>query len=70
MSELPTRTDRMPVGMRKPRSGPLLDPDEVIANCLNYSMAFDWSPPVKPNSTPVKAVLDGLRMAGYKIVPL
>ena len=71
---LPRSIDRMPVEHRKPRVGPLLDPDEVIAHSLN-SVPFKWwrshrnEPPLSETSIPVTAVLQGLRLAGYKIVP-
>lgn len=72
---LPRSVDRMPVEARKPRAGPLLDPDEVICNALN-SVPFKWwrdrknVPPLSETSEPVRAVVDGLRLAGYKIVPM
>lgn len=72
---LPKSVDRMPPEARKPRAGPLLDPDEVIANSLN-SVPFKWwrdrknVPPLSETSEPVRAVLQGLRLAGYKIVPM
>lgn len=65
---MPRKIDRMP--QRKPTAGPLLDADEVIASAINYSLAFEWKGPVSENSVPVKAILDGLRYAGLKIVPM
>jgi hypothetical protein len=35
MTNLPSSHDRMPIESRKPRAGPLLEPDEVIAMALN-----------------------------------
>jgi hypothetical protein len=65
------RIDRMPVESRKPRAGPLLDPDEVIACALNYAMQFEfWKRDITPHSQVVGAITDGLRMAGWKIEPL
>jgi len=67
---LPIIIDRMPLQARKPKAGPLLEPAEVIASAINYSLAFEWKGPVSENSVPVKAILDGLRYAGLKIVPM
>lgn len=68
---LPTRTDRMPLPMRKPRAGPLLDPDEVIACALNGVPYEFWKRmPLSPSSQPVREVINALRLAGYKIVPI
>lgn len=75
MMSIPARTDRMPVESRKPRAGPLLEPDEVVALALN-GVPFKWwrehkrQPPLSHNSLPVTEVFAGLRMAGYKIVPM
>ena len=67
-TKLPTRIDRMPLELRKPRAGPLLDPDEVIACSLNYAMQFEfWKREIGANSQVVTAIRDGLRLAGYKI---
>ena len=74
MSRLPTVIDRMPLDHRKPTAGPLLEPDEVIAQSLN-AVPYQWwrahknVPPLDETSEPVRAVLDGLRLAGYKIEP-
>jgi hypothetical protein len=74
MSNLPSSRDRMPLEMRKPRAGPLLDADEVVALSLN-GVSFKWwrshsnEPPLSETSEPVRAVIEGLRLAGYKIVP-
>lgn len=65
---IPTRIDRMPPDHRKPRCGPLLDPDEVIAHSLNAVPTEWWRHmPLSADSLPVKAVMDGLRLAGYEI---
>ena len=71
MSQLPKSVDRMPLGMRKPSAGPLLDPDEAIALALN-GIPYEWwrRLPLSENSDAVKAIRDGLRMAGYKIEPI
>lgn len=73
---LPQSIDRMPPEHREKRAGPLLDPDEVIAQSLN-AVPFKWwrdrknsAPPLSETSQPVRAVIDGLRFAGYKIVPM
>ena len=74
-STLPVSVDLMPLQHRKPRAGPLLDPDEVIAHSLN-SVPFKWwrthkgEPPLSPTSIPVTAVREGLRLAGYEIKPI
>ncbi len=66
---LPVRIDRMPPEHRKPRAGPLLDPDEVIAHSLNAVPTEWWRHmPLAADSLPVQAVIDGLRLSGYKIV--
>lgn len=73
MTDLPLSIDRMPLQSRKPRAGPLLEPDEVIAHSLN-AIPWKWwrshknEPPLSETSEPVRAVLNGLRLAGYKIV--
>lgn len=75
MTVLPKSLDRMPLPSRKPRAGPLLDPDEVIATALN-GISYRWwrmhpkCPPLSDTSQPVRSVIEGLRMAGYKIVPM
>jgi hypothetical protein len=75
MTNLPSSHDRMPIESRKPRAGPLLDPDEVIAFSLN-GVPYKWwrthknEPPLSETSEPVRAVKEGLRLAGYKIVPM
>jgi hypothetical protein len=70
MPPLPTSTDRMPLSSRKPRAGPLIDPDEAIAMALN-SIPYEWwkKMPLSEQSQPVREVLNALRLAGYKIVP-
>jgi hypothetical protein len=70
MSQLPPSIDRMPIEQRKPRAGPLLDPDEVIACSLN-GITHEWwrHMPLSASSIPVREVLNGLRLAGYKIEP-
>lgn len=68
---IPTIIDRMPIEARKPRAGPLLDPDEVIACALNYAMQFEfWKREISPTSQVVAAVTDALNKAGYKIEPI
>lgn len=70
MSTLPKSVDRMPVELRKPRAGPILDPDEVIASGLNYAMQFEfWKRPITPNSQVVLAVMEAIRLSDYEIVP-
>ena len=68
---LPRSIDRMPVEHRKPRAGPLLDPDEVIACALNYAMQFEfWKREITENSQVVAAVRQALALEGYEIVPI
>ena len=68
---LPRSIDRMPVEHRKPRAGPLLDPDEVIACALNYAMQFEfWKREITENSQVVAAVRQSLTLEGYEIVPI
>jgi hypothetical protein len=68
---LPVIVDRMPLPMRKPRAGPLLDPDEVIACALNGVPYEFWKRmPLSATSQPVREVLNALRFAGYKIEPI
>lgn len=67
---IPSSTDRMPTEARKPRAGPLLDPAEAVAVAL--SMVPDRRTDtgrLSEDSPLVKAVIDGLHLAGYKIVP-
>lgn len=67
--KLPVIVDRMPLEVRKPRAGPLLDPDEVIALALS-SVPYRWSGrALSETSQPVQEVLTALHLAGYKIVP-
>lgn len=68
-STLPLSVDLMPLSSRKPRAGPLLDPDEVIA-CALSMVPYRWSGQLlSERSVPVLAVLEGLHRAGWKIVP-
>jgi hypothetical protein len=67
---IPVSIDRMPLEARKPRAGPLLDPDEVIACALNYAMQFEfWKREINERSQVVHAVLQALKAEGYEIVP-
>lgn len=70
MTDLPHAIDLMPLEARKPRAGPLLDPDEVIACALN-GIPYEWwkKMPVSESSKPVREVMTALHLAGYKIVP-
>jgi hypothetical protein len=69
MTNLPVSRDRMPVESRKPRAGPLLDPDEVIACALNYAMQFEfWKREINEKSQVVAAIEQALRVEGYEIV--
>lgn len=69
MTDLPVSIDLMPLEARKPRAGPLLDPDEVIAAALSM-VPYRWSGRLlSTESLPVRAVQDALHKAGYKIVP-
>jgi hypothetical protein len=67
MSAIPDRIDRMP----PPEAN--LEVAHLIAFALN-SVPYEWwrvhrnEPPLSETSQPVKAVLDGLRIAGYEIV--
>lgn len=61
--------DLAPVFARKPRAGPILDPDEVIAAALSM-IPYRWSGRLLAvDSLPVRAVQEALHKAGYKIVP-
>lgn len=71
MTDLPVIVDRMPLEARKPRAGPLLDPDEVIACALNYAMQFEfWKREINEKSQVVAAIEQALKSEGYKIVPM
>ncbi len=71
MTEIVKSIDRMPLESRKPRAGPLLDPDEVIACALNYAMQFEfWKREINETSQVVHAVLQALKAEGYKIEPI
>ena len=55
VSKLPSSVDRMPVALRDKRAGPMLDPDEVVAQSLNAVTYVWWrahknSPPVDETS--------------------
>lgn len=68
---LPSIVDRMPLQQRKPRAGPLLDPDEVIACALNYAMQFEfWKREINEKSQVVQAIEKALQAEGYEIVPI
>lgn len=68
-TKLPLSVDLMPLDARKPRAGPLLDPDEVIALALS-AIPYRWSGrALSETSVPVVEVMTALRLAGYKIVP-
>lgn len=69
MTDLPLSIDRMPLQSRKPRAGPLLEPGEVIA-CALSMVPYRWSGRMLgENSLPVRAVLQALHQAGWKIEP-
>jgi hypothetical protein len=68
---IPDSIDRMPLESRKPRAGPLLDPDEVIACALNYAMQFEfWKYEISETSQVVHAIRQSLKLEGYEIVPV
>lgn len=73
-SPLPASVDRMPLDLRDKRAGPMLDVEEVICASLN-GVPFKWwrdhknVPPLSETSQPVRDVINGLRLAGYSIVP-
>lgn len=70
-TKLPSRVDRMPLQQRKPRAGPLLDPDEVIACALKYAMQFEfWKREINEKSQVVVAIEKALQAEGYEIVPI
>ena len=67
MSTLPVIVDRMPLQSRKPRAGPLLDPAEAIAIAL--SSVPDAKRLYSPDCLTVRAVLQALKQAGWKVEP-
>jgi hypothetical protein len=67
MKTLPVIVDRMPIESRKPRAGPLLDPAEAVAIAL--SSVPDAKRLYSPECLTVRAVLQALHRAGYKIEP-
>jgi hypothetical protein len=65
----PLSIDQAAIDARKPRAGPLLEPAEVIAATLT---TVEWRPPkkmIEPDDPVVRLVLEGLRLAGWKIEP-
>lgn len=60
----------MPISSRKPRAGPLLEPGEVIALSLN-GIPHEWwrGLPLSEDSIAVREILNGLKLAGWKIEP-
>lgn len=64
--------DRLvPILARKPRAAPLLDPEETVACGLNYAMQFEfWKREITAESQVVNAVMQALRLEGYKIAPM
>lgn len=59
-----------PLLLRKPRAGPLLDPNEVIACALNSIPYEFWRQPLSEDSIVVHTILDALKKTGWKIEPL
>lgn len=61
--------DRMPLDLRKPRAGPLIEPAEAIAIALSIvpSMGKRLLSPEGPEA---RAVLLALKLAGWKIEPI
>lgn len=71
MSPLPKSIDRMPVETRKPRAGPILDVDEVIAQGVLYALQYEfWKRPgsITANSQVVRAIRESIRLGGYSVV--
>lgn len=61
--------DQSAIEARKPRAGPLLEPAEVIAATLT---TVEWVPRrkfVQPDDLEPRLIIDGLRLAGWQIVP-
>ncbi len=66
MSALPISIDLMPLKYRKPKAGPLLEPKEAIAIGLLYGFGAKFDEDGKQ----VKAILEAIKGAGYKIEPI
>ena len=67
---LPVRIDLMPREARDPSAENLYTPRLLIAVALSM-IPYRWSGRVlSEESIPVSAVLDALRLGGYKIVPM
>lgn len=59
-----------PLLLRKPRAGPLLEPNEVIACALNAIPYVFWRQKLSEDSIVVHTILDALKKCGWKIEPL
>jgi hypothetical protein len=59
-----------PLLLRKPRAGPLLEPNEVIACALNSIPYEFWKQKLSEDSIVVHTILDALKKTGWKIEPL
>jgi hypothetical protein len=61
--------DHLAMVLRKPTASPLLEPAEAIAVALSM-IPYKWSGRIlSDDSLPVRAVLQALDHAGYKIEP-
>jgi hypothetical protein len=60
--------DPIPIESRKPRAGPLIEPEEAIMIALQSIPAEWWGRVIRPDSLPVQAVLQAIERTGYKIV--
>jgi hypothetical protein len=65
MNGLPDPFDLMPLDSRKPRAGPLLEPDEVLLCALMHA-GLD-TPQCR---LAIQSIREALRLAGYRIEPI
>jgi hypothetical protein len=65
----PVTLDLTAIAARKPRAGPLVEPDEAIAIALSI---LRWTPGNlhSPDDRAVQFILKALKDAGWKIEPI
>ena len=56
--------------LRKPRAGPLLEPNEVIACAINSIPYAFWQHNISEDSIVVQTIIDALRKTGWKITAI
>lgn len=59
-----------PLLLRKPRAGPLLEPNEVIACTLNSIPYEFWKQNLSEDSIVVHTIIDALKKSGWRFEPI